>query len=200
MGWVERRSTQELIMTPHDRAQFIGELIRSRRSSLLIDAQCEVPREIVEELCELLTWAPNHKRTWPWQITVLSGDSRRLLGEAISSVMATQGEEDFKVVKARTKYLRSPIVVAVGAAPGDSEQRTVENRYAVAAGIQNFLLGAEAHGLAALWGSPPKGANDAINAMCQFPSSTEVMGLIYVGYPTGVVESPGRPTARVNWL
>ena len=183
-------------MTPQDLAQ----LIRARRSNLLIDAQREVPRNIVEELCELLTWAPNHKRTWPWNIAVLSGESRRELGEAISSVMAAQGEEDFKVTKARSKYLRSPIVIAVGSAPGDSEQRTAENRYAVAAGIQNLLLGAEAHGLATLWGSPPKGANDAINAVCQFPTTTEVMGLIYVGYPNGVVESPGRPTAQVNWL
>lgn len=183
-------------MTPHDLAQ----LIRTRRSSLLIDAQREVPREFVEELCELLTWAPNHKRTWPWHISVLSGDTRRELGEAISLVMAAQGEEDFKVAKARAKYLRSPIVVAVGAAPGDSEQRTAENRYAVAAGIQNFLLGAEARGLASLWSSPPKGASVAINAVCQFPTTTEVMGLIYVGYPTGIVESPGRPTAQVNWL
>jgi nitroreductase len=183
-------------MTPHDLAQ----LIRARRSSLLIDAQREVPRNIVEELCELLTWAPNHKRTWPWHLAVLSGDSRRELGEAISTVMAAQGEEDFKVTKARTKYLRAPIVIAVGAAPGDSEQRTAENRYAVAAGIQNLLLGAEAHGLATLWGSPPKGANDAMNAVCQFPATTEVMGLIYVGYPNGVIESPGRPAAQVNWL
>jgi nitroreductase len=131
---------------------------------------------------------------------VLTGDTRRELGKAISFVMAAQGEEDFKVVKARSKYLRSPIVIAVGAAPGDSLQRTAENHYAVAAGIQNLLLGAEAHGLAALWGSPPKGANDAINVVCQFPATTEVMGLIYVGYPHGAVESPGRPTAQVNWL
>ena len=183
-------------MTPQDLAQ----LIRARRSSLLIDAQHEVPRNIVEELCELLTWAPNHKRTWPWHIAVLSGDTRRELGEAISFVMAAQGEEDFKVAKARSKYLRAPIVIAVGSAPGDSLQRTAENQFAVAAGIQNLLLGAEAHGLATLWGSPPKGANDAMNTVCQFPATTEVMGLIYVGYPNGDVESPGRPTAQVNWL
>ena len=60
-------------MTPQDLAQ----LIRTRRSSLLIDAQREVPRSVVEELCELLTWAPNHKRTWPWHIAVLTGDTRR---------------------------------------------------------------------------------------------------------------------------
>ena len=64
MGRLERCTPQKLTMNPQD----LAHLIRARRSSLLIDAQREVPREIVEELCELLTWAPNHKRTWPWNI------------------------------------------------------------------------------------------------------------------------------------
>lgn len=134
-------------MTPDE----LSALIRSRRSSLLIDAHREVPRDIVEHLLELLTWAPNHKRTWPWRLAVLTGESRRALGEAIADVMAAQGDDAPKVAKTRTKYLRSPIVIAAGAAPGDSPERTAENRYAVAAGIQNLLLAAHAHGLAALW-------------------------------------------------
>lgn len=183
-------------MTPDD----LSALIRSRRSSLLIDAQREVPRTVVEELLELLTWAPNHKRTWPWRLAVLTGDTRRTLGESIADVMAAQGDDAPKVEKTRAKYLRSPLVIAVGAAPGDSPERTAENRYAVAAGVQNMLLAAHAHGLAALWGSPMRGANAAINTVCGFASDTEVLGLIYLGWPTGAVESPGRPAPDVNWL
>ncbi|MEY4158706.1 MAG: hypothetical protein RL743_1201 [Actinomycetota bacterium] len=183
-------------MTPDD----LAALIRTRRSSLLIDAQREVPRDIVEELLELVTWAPNHKRTWPWRLAVLTGDSRRTLGESIADVMAAQGDDAPKVEKTRTKYLRSPIVIALGAAHGDSAERTAENRYAVAAGAQNLLLAAHAHGLAALWGSPMRGANAAINTVCRFPDDTEVLGLVYLGWPTGSVESPGRPAPDVNWL
>lgn len=183
-------------MTPAE----LAELIRSRRSSMLIDAQRDVPRDIVEQLLELVTWAPNHKRTWPWRLAVLTGDTRRTLGESIAEVMAAQGDDAPKVEKTRTKYLRSPVVIAAGAAPGDSPGRTAENRYAVAAGLQNLLLAAHAHGLAALWGSPMRGANAAINAVCRFPDDTEILGLVYVGWPTGAVESPGRPAADVNWL
>jgi nitroreductase len=183
-------------MIPDD----LAALIRTRRSSLLIDAQREVPRDIVEELLELVTWAPNHKRTWPWRLAVLTGDSRRTLGESIADVMAAQGDDAPKVEKTRTKYLRSPIVIALGAAPGDSAERTAENRYAVAAGAQNLLLAAHAHGLAALWGSPMRGANAAINTVCRFPDDTEVLGLVYLGWPTGSVETPGRPAPDVNWL
>jgi nitroreductase len=183
-------------MQPHE----LAKVIRDRRSSLLIDPTREVPREIVAELCELLTWAPNHKRTWPWKIAVLSGDTRRVLGERISTVMAAQGDDEPKVLKTRTKYLRSPNVIAVGALPGDSAERTAENRYAVAAGVQNLLLAAHAHGLAALWGSPARGTNGVINEICGFPEQTEIMGLLYLGWPNGTVESPGRPTADITWL
>lgn len=178
----------------------LAELIRARRSSLLIDAQREVPRTLIEEILELVTWAPNHKRTWPWRLAVLRGESRRILGESIADVMAAQGDDAPKVEKTRTKYLRSPIVIAAGAAAGDSPERTAENRYAVAAGLQNLLLGAQAHGLAALWGSPMRGANAAINSVCGFPADTEVIGLVYVGWPTGTVETPLRPAPDVNWL
>lgn len=183
-------------MSPDD----LAALVRSRRSSLLIDPQREVPRPLVETLLELVTWAPNHKRTWPWRLAVLGGEARRTLGESIADVMAAQGDDPPKVAKTRTKYLRSPIVVAVGAAPGDSAEQTAENRYAVAAGVQNLLLGAHAHGLAALWGSPMRGANAAINEVCGFADDTEVLGLIYLGWPTGTVESPGRPAPDVKWL
>jgi nitroreductase len=183
-------------MTPAE----LADLIRSRRSSLLIDAQREVPRDIVEQLLELVAWAPNHKRTWPWRLAVLTGETRRALGESIAEVMAAQGDDAPKVEKTRTKYLRSPVVIAAGAASGDSPERTAENRYAVAAGLQNLLLAAHSHGLAALWGSPMRGANAAISTVCRFPDDTEILGLIYLGWPTGTVESPGRPAPEVNWL
>lgn len=178
----------------------LAELVRARRSSLLIDPDRDVPRDVVEHLCEMITWAPNHKRTWPWRIAVVGGDARRELGERISAVMAAQGDDEPKVVKTRTKYLRSPRVVVVGADPGNSAERTAENRYAVAAGIQNMLLAAHAHGLAALWGSPARGASATIADLCRFPVGTEILGLVYLGWPTKEQESPGRPPVEITWL
>lgn len=183
-------------MSPDD----LHNIIRSRRSSLLIDPHRDVAPDIISQLCDAVQWAPNHKRTWPARLAVIRGESRARLGNAIADVMAAQGDDAPKVAKTRTKYLRSPIVIAAGAAPGDSPERTAENRYAVAAGIQNLLLAAHAHGLAALWGSPMRGANATINDVCGFEPDTEVLGLVYLGWPTGVVETPVRPAPAVNWL
>ena len=45
-----------------------------------------------------------------------------------------------------------------------------------------------------------RGANAAINGVCGFPDDTEVIGLVYLGWPTGTVETPVRPTPDVRWL
>lgn len=175
-------------------------IIRSRRSSLLIDPARDVDPHIISQLCDAVQWAPNHKRTWPARLAVVRGESRSQLGKAIADVMATQGEDENKVQKARTKYMRSPVVIVAASATGDTDTRTRENTFAVAAGVQNMLLLAHQHGLACLWGSPANGANDAIAKLCGFADDTIVMGLIYVGWPTGAVNDVHRPDVNVSYL
>ena len=135
-------------MTLNDREMGgFAELARSRRTSMVVDRELAVPRAIVEQLCELAQWAPNHKRTWPWRFAVAEGDGRARLGNTIADAMELHGDPSEKIAKARTKYLRTPSVLVVGSAAGDSDTRTEENRDAVAAGVQNILLAATAIGL-----------------------------------------------------
>jgi len=179
-------------------ADDLAALIRDRRTSMLVDRDRSVPIELIEQLCELATWAPNHKRTWPWQFAVAEGDGRARLGEVIADAMARRGDPEEKVAKARTKYLRTPVSLVVGAAPGDTPDRTAENRDAVAAGIQNLLLAATAHGLASYWGSCPKGANDPVAALCGFEPGSHVAAIIYLGWATEPVATPERPPVRLH--
>lgn len=183
-------------MTPED----LVRTIRERRSSLLIDSTRDVDPEIISALCDAVQWAPNHKRTWPAQLAVLRGNSRLALGNTIADVMASQNESPQKVEKTRTKYTRSPVVIVVASAAGDSETRTRENTFAVAAGVQNMLLLAHQHGLSCLWGSPADGANTAISTLCQFEPDSLVMGIVYVGWPTNDASPVERPPVRVNYL
>jgi nitroreductase len=41
-------------------------LARARRTHMLVEKDRPVPQPLVEELCEVGTWAPAHKKTWPW--------------------------------------------------------------------------------------------------------------------------------------
>jgi nitroreductase len=177
----------------------IAALIRARRTSMLVDASRPVPRELVEQLCSLAVWAPNHKRTWPWRFSLVEGDARRALGDLIADQMALRDDPPEKVAKTRGKYLRTPATLVVGAAPGDSPLRTAENRDATAAGIQNLMLAATAAGLATYWGSCPKGANDAVAQWCGFDDGSTVVALIYLGWASSKVSAPERPAPLISY-
>ncbi|MCU1359880.1 MAG: putative oxidoreductase [Ilumatobacteraceae bacterium] len=175
-------------------------LIRARRTSMLVDAERPVPHDLIERLCDLAQWAPNHKRTWPWRFAAVEGDARAQLGDVIADAMQAMGDPPEKVAKTRGKYLRTPATLVVGSAAGDSPQRTAENRDATAAGIQNLLLAATAAGLASYWGSCPKGASDVVAQWCGFQPGTTVCGLIYLGWASTDVAAPERPTPALTYL
>ena len=183
-------------MTPDE----LEGLITARRSNLLIDASKEVDSALVDRIVNSAQWAPNHKRTWPLRLAVISGDSRRTLGDTIADAMAIHGDDEMKVTKTRGKFMRSPIVIIVAAAEGATQNETEENKYAVAAGVQNMLLMAESFGLAALWGSPAKGANNAITTLCSMEPTDHVMGIVYLGWPTQTLSAPLRPNISITRL
>jgi nitroreductase len=176
----------------------LSSLIASRRTHMLVDRTRPVPRELVMQLCELAQWAPNHKRTWPWRFALVTGEGRARLGDAIADQMECSGAAPEKVAKARGKYLRTPATLVVGSIVGDSLMRTAENRDAVAAGIQNLMLGATAAGLATYWGSCPDDCHTSVAELCGFEPDTFIATLMYLGYAEGSVEPPLRPAVQLN--
>jgi nitroreductase len=113
--------------------------------------------------------------------------------------METYGDPAEKVAKTRGKYLRTPATLVVGSAPGDTPDRTAENRDATAAGIQNLMLAATARGLATYWGSCPRGANDVVAELCGFEPGTHVTAIIYLGWADDApVAIPERPPAALT--
>lgn len=175
-------------------------LIHRRTSGMTIDRDAPVERAIIERIVNSAQAAPNHRKTRPLRIAVLQGDSRLAFGQAVATVMEARGEEDHKVEKARTKYGRAPVVLAVASAPGESQLETAENNYSVAAGIQNMLLMIQALGLTALWSSPVKGAEQAMNSFCGFEDGATMIGLVYLGWGTRETPPRDRPAPVVNWL
>ncbi len=61
----------------------LSAVIRGRRTSMLVDRDCDVPVSVVEQLCQLATWAPNHKKTWPWRFALFTEGGRQRLGDAM---------------------------------------------------------------------------------------------------------------------
>lgn len=178
----------------------VHEVIRSRRTSLLMDPDDPVPADLVELLIELATWAPNHKRTWPWRFTVVTGDARLRFGEALAAVAAREGIPPEKVAKLPTKYARSPVVVLVWVAVDPQPVRAKEDRDAVAAAVQNLLLAATSFGLGNYWATVPSVLEDATRRFAHVDDDHDLVALVYLGWPTGSVAAPERPAPDITWL
>lgn len=176
------------------------QLAMERRSNLVLNTEKPIPREAIVSLCELATWAPNHKRTWPWLFAIFEGDARRRLGEVVSESLRASGADDVRVEKTKTKYLRAPIVVAVATQSADDPLVKLENSYATAAAIQNMLLGATAMGLGSFWSSCPLEAQGAVCALSEFPAESDILGLIYFGWPQRLLVAPTRPAPHINFV
>ena len=97
-----------------------------------------------------------------------------------------------------TKYQRTPAVLVVGAASADLPVRRLENRDAVAAGVQNILLGAAALGLASYWASPPAGAGRRTLELCGFEDETRIVAMVYLGWAAGSPAAPTRPSVALK--
>ncbi len=175
-------------------------LATGRRTNLRMDPERPVDDGLLARLCELAMWAPNHKRTWPWRFAALRGDARARLGAVLAEALVAEGAEAAKVDKARVKYLRAPVVLAVSAAADDDAERHAENRDAVAAGVQNLLLGATAAGLASYWGTGAVTGLDGVKRLCGFAPTDTIVALIYLGWPIGEVPVPQRPAADVHFI
>ncbi len=176
----------------------LRELIRARRTDMMVDKDRALDSGTLEKLCELAMWAPNHKMTFPWMFAAVTGDARARLSNCTADAMAREGDKPEKVAKARTKFQRAPVILIVGTEPGDTQLRTEENRDAVSAGIQNILLGATTLGLASFWSSCPKGVNEDVANFCNFKPGTHITAMIYLGHPQREAPVLERPPVKIT--
>lgn len=178
----------------------VEKVIRERRTSLLVDRDAPVPDDLVDRLIDAATWAPNHKRTWPWRFTVVSGDSRGRLGRAMADAGSGLGLDPAKVEKLPTKYERSAVILLVWVHLDGDEVRRREDRDATAAAVQNLLLTATAHGLGNYWATVPDALVPAVRATANVGDDHDLVALVYLGWPTGAVAVPERPRPAVTHL
>jgi nitroreductase len=176
-------------------------LAMARRTNLRIDPERPVDPATITELCALATWAPNHHLTEPWRFIVLTGAARGELGAQAAAYQATLGETiEARLSKTRGKYLRAPVSIVVGCAFDPNPEVHMENRDAVAAAVQNLLLGATSLGLASYWGSGMVTQAPGVKSLCGLAPEDEILAVVYLGWPTSQVASPGRSAPQIRWL
>jgi nitroreductase len=165
------------------------DLIRTRRSIGKMTDQMP-PKSAIEQILDAATWAPNHHVTEPWRFAVVAGEARKELGAVMAQSKIDRRlaegkfspEGEFEALQ--RKALRSPVIIAVAAEPGErTGHAEEEDKLATAAAIQNMLLAAHALGLAAMWRTGDAAFDPAVRAHLGFSDRASIIGFVYLGYP-----------------
>ena len=169
-------------------AEALRAVIEGRRSIGKVHSE-QPPRELIEQMLEAATWAPNHRLSEPWRFFVLAGDERNELGRFMGEQNAAkypEGDPNREIERARgaKKALRAPVVIAVAVEPVQASNiEEVEEIEAVACAVQNMLLTAHALGLGAKWSSGAITHSAELKQWLGLSERAHLTGFIYVGYP-----------------
>ena len=171
--------------------------IHERRSVTHV-APDPLGRDEVTPLIDAAIHAPNHKLTFPWRFVALAGSARDEVGDAHARAVA-RAKPDHPpagLEKEAALLRRAPVVIACIVAHNPDPLRALEDRDAVAAGVQNMLLAAHARGLAAIWRTGVMTGEPEVAAALGLGDGDALVGLVYVGRPRPgeVTAAPGRPS------
>ncbi len=153
--------------------------IRTRRTHKAY-RQDPVSRDVLDELFELASWAPNHNLTVPWRFRVIGP-------EALERLKAAAGPE------AAAKLDRAPTLVVVSSVETGDAVQDEEDLHSTAVAAYIVLLAAHARGLGGYWRTPDVlRGREGLEAV-GVPGSERFVGLLHLGEVFDPKPAPERP-------
>ena len=155
--------------------------IRTRRTHKAFAPE-PLPREEIDELVELASWAPNHHLTVPWRFRVIGPQTLVRLKE----IAGPEGA---------TKLDRAPTLIVVSCLLGGDPVADEEDLHATAVASYIVLLVAHGRGLAGYWRTPGLLRSEEGRAAVGLPEEERFVGLLHLGHPRQEKPVPERPGA-----
>jgi nitroreductase len=160
----------------------VGETaIRTRRTHKAFAPE-PLPREEIDALLELASWAPNHNLTVPWRFRVIGPETLRRLKE----VAGPEGA---------VKLDRAPTLIVVSCVLSGDPVEAEEDLHATAAASYIVLLAAHDRGYAGYWRTPGILRSEEGRAAVGLPEEERFVGLLHLGHPRQEKPAPERPGA-----
>jgi nitroreductase len=155
-----------------------------------------IPEETLWRILDAVRWAPNHRLTEPWRLTIIGKESREGLADALAA-QAASGQDLSVVAKAKTearrKVMSSPVLLAVTCRLDGNPAQQAEDVAAVCAAMQNLQLAAWSEGIGSHWNTGKVTRLPETAALLGLSERSEqLVGFLYLGYPAQVPEPPNR--------
>ena len=166
-----------------EKAKVLKEIIESRRSIFPKDYTCqEIDREILDEILNSATFAPNHKRTKPWRFKVFKGEEKEALGQKLAEIYkATVSPEHFLLKKYNSisEKVNSANVIITISVNFSGLLPEWEEIAATAMAVQNMYLTCTANEIGCYWSSP--GMIKHLDDFLDLKENQKCYGLFYMG-------------------
>jgi len=167
------------------------------------------PKELIEKILQAGNWAPTHHGTEPWRFYVITGDSRRKLGDVMANLRRAElgdpnSQESTIILESEAKKpLRAPVIIVVGVLPSDNPKVIeIEEFEAAGAAVQNMLLAAHSLGLGTKLRTGGAAYSDKVRDFLGMHPRERILGFIYLGYSdtTAPTSSRGSVKEKTKWL
>lgn len=166
----------------------LQELVENRRSTkpALLNGK-KIDDQQIRDLLALANWAPTHARTEPWRFVVFSGNAIGKFSADHAALYKAHTPED-KYTDAKYEGLlhtadnASHVVAVYMKRLPEAKIPVTEDIAAVAAAVQNILLGAQALGIAVLWSTGGMTHHPSMKNYLGLGEQDVMMGLLYMGY------------------
>ncbi|WP_312993379.1 nitroreductase family protein [Chryseobacterium flavum] len=166
-----------------NKAETLKEIIEKRRSIFPKDySDREISREILDEILNSATFAPNHKRTRPWRFKIFKGEEKMKLASEMQAIYkSTQPEQLFLEKKYNDigfKINKADVVVSI-VVNFSAMVPEWEEIAATSMAVQNMYLTCTANNIGCYWSSPK--IVDHLKESLTIGENQKCLGLFYMG-------------------
>ena len=161
-------------------------------------------RAQLDALLHAAACAPDHGLLAPWRFTVLQGDSRAMLGDAMAAALRARlpASDGDALARERGKAFRSPVLIVVSVLPTPHPKvPEIEQWVATGAAVQNLWLAAVSLGLGVAWKTGSAAYDAGVKRALGLSDEEGIVGFLHVGTPLahGASRTVGAAD-RTRWL
>jgi len=166
-----------------------------------------IPDEIIWQILENGTRAPNHKQTEPWRFKVFTGEGLIYFAELQASIYKQYSGSSFKEGRYK-KLLEYPLlsshVITIGMKRNEKNiLPEIEEIEAVACAVQNMFLSVTSYGLGAYWTTAGITYFKEAKEHFELGENDKLLGFFYIGYVEKPFEEPSKRSpieTKVQWI
>lgn len=147
----------------------------------------------LEQLYRAAFRAPDHGWMRPWRYLTVRGEGLLSLGKIFAEAGLERNADlpEEKQIKLQNQPLRAPlIIVAIANIQDNPKVPALEQRLAVAAGVQNILTAAYAMELGAIWRTGEMANDSHVKISLGLQDNEEILGFIYLGHVNCKLKNP----------